>query len=624
MNIISFVATVLTFIMVTGSVIAQEPPPPESKGGQQWFCLKADRTGGHDASLSVYPPGTPGKGSPIPGYPIYVFVKIANKLTTGDPDIDKKPEIFGTDQNYRFLSQNYKFNKGEGDGLKGTNPRKDETDFPVGWHDDILPAADHYWYGMQIVEPAGADVDTGNDLAQKFGTFTFDRLQTDSDCAAIHWDPLGYVFDSETLGPIPGAKVTVFNMATGKPVIVPEGFGTGKVAVNPYYTVDNGGYSFYTDPGDYILTVEGSFNGKLLKIRDPKTITSTAFSEYGYTNLYNTGDIIHEEAGETVRADIAVETVGAPSPLSKIPMLEDVNVGRAGEKISITGKVTIVPAELVLLYSDPATGMVKEGIDKPEIDETSRRFAFTADQIIDETYAFTEVQVRKPQVVGKLPSIVQTVIALFKNIVKDVEAQSPATSVKIDPIPSYLEGIAYDASGSPLPNVLVGIYLSGSNTPAYQVRTDVEGHYVIGSQYIPTLPYEIRIRKTTGELIRVSTREYLKQNSAFHKANDINSFETVKTESTFNAAGELAITKEVVDLNEVNEAKKRASSQTGSNSQRSSQSTTTTTTGGIASALSQPGGQGIVMVVVAILVLVLIGVGAFVMMKSKQQQPPQF
>lgn len=619
MNIKSVVATFLTIFVLTGSVFAQEPPPPENKGGQQWFCLKADRAGGHDATLSVYPPGTPGKGSPIPGYPIYVFVKIANKLTTGDPELDKKPEIFSTDQNYQFLSQNYKFNKGEGDGLKGTNPRKDETDFPVGWHDDILPAADHYWYGMQIVEPTGQGVDTGNDLAQKFGTFTFDRLQTDSDCAALHWDPLGFVFDAETLGPIQGVDVTVINAQTGQPV--PEGFGTGKVAINPYITLANGAYSFYTDPGFYKLTL-GKYNGKQLEIQDPAQVNPN-FAQYGYTNLYdlkvNEGRI-EEKAGETARVDIAVKTVGAPSPESKIPMLEDVNVGRAGEKISVTGKVTLVPAELVVMYSDPATGVMKAGAEKPEIDETTRRFAFTADQMIDGTFIFAEVQVRKPAVVGKVPSFLQTVVAFFKSFVKDVEAQSPATSVKIDPIPSYLEGIAYDTNGNPLPNVLVGIYLSGSNTPAYQVRSDIEGHYVIGSQYIPTLPYEIRVRKTTGELIRVSTREYLKQNSEFHKANDINSFETIKTESSFNAAGELAVTKEVVDLNEVNEAKKRAAGVNSGGRSTTQPTNNTGTTGGIAAALSQPGGQGIIMVVVAILVLVLIGVGAFVMMKSKQQQ----
>ena len=608
----------------------------EATDAQKWFCLNPSPISSHDVSLGAYPQGTAGKGSPIPGYPVYVFVKITDAnlpwLTTGNPAIDENPQVLGSRGNYNHLKDNLGFRNA---GLIGsTNPTGNATTeglnpATVHWHDDLNgnTTRDHFWYGMQIVPPT-QNVVAGVDLGQKFGTFTFERAKGGSDCNYIAWDPFGYVFDAQTLGPIKGAKITIYNMMdNGTSVMVPQGTGPGKVAMNPFYTNENGSYTFFTDKGKYKLVIEGSFNGKPLEIEDI-TKVNTDYPAKGYDHLYAKDAIIDEKevngVVETVRADIPVKTVGAPT---LYPQLVDVNIDRSGEQITIRGKVTVVPADVVFIYKDLATGQTKEGPEKPQLNIINRSFAVTVNQTIEGTYTFSEIQVRQATIPLTNKGIGEKAIAFF-NWIQDklfsAHAQGVST-VKINPIPSYIEGIARGANGEALPFVMVGIYLQGSEAPAYQTRSDVNGHYSIGSQFIPPLSYEIRIKKTTGEVIKMSTTEYLKQNTDFHKANSINSFSTIQKAPSTNTINAPTLTKEeLANLPQGNSQATTNRSKTGASAYspnlKVTQPPQTISGGGTMGA----GMQGIVMIIAVIMVLVMIGVGAFIMMKSKQQAPSQY
>lgn len=628
---ISLLTLGVVALLITSSVLAQEDVPPPNSGAQQWFCLKPVHKG-HNADLSAYPMGTEGKGSPIPGFPVYVFVRIDNKLTTGNPTVDLDPNVLGSRANYDYLGQ-FGFGKLGKVGLTTSNPTEpaDATGLVppvVDWHDDLNAedAKDHFWFGMQIVPPTGNGVETGNDLAQKFGTFEFSRAKGGSDCEYIKWDPFGYVFDAQTLAPIPNAIITIYDAKTGK--IVPAGTGPGTVATNPFRTAENGSYTFFTDEGSYKMTLEGSYNGKPLVIEDVVANVNPSYSDpsYGYTNLYHTGMVITEvknAAGvvEIVRSDIPVKTVGVP-PAVQIPQLQEVNIDRTGEQITVKGKVSALPAEVIAIYKDLVDPNAIQTLPVT-VDAVERRFTFTGDQTLENGYVFSEIAVKQGTLTNK--GFFGAFISLIHSIedtLFSVRAQN-VTSMKIDPIPSYIEGIAQDGTGNILTSALVGIYLQGSNVAAYQTKTDINGHYVIGSQFVPPLPYELRIKKVTGEIIKLSTTEYLRQNAEYHKTNDISSFSTIKTTTAIDSNNTLVVTKTVVPQN--NDKTNTNGSQKGNNTGSSNQTGAEPTKAPGIAGMVGAGSQGIIMVLVAIVMLVLVGIGAFVMMKSKQsQQPPQF
>ena len=620
-------ATLVLFLM-RSPIFADTP----AVGSQRYFCLtSAKGNTSHDAWLNI----DPAKYTAVPG-DIYVMVRLNNLLTTGDPNLDLDTKVLSSRSNYDTLKSSVGFGKHGATGLVGSaNPVPNVANFPVNWHDDLDAdkTLDHFWFGMQYVLPSTAGANgTAGGLQQ--GDFKWAVAVGSSDCHPIKWDPLGYVFDAQTLGVIPGAIITIYDASKTPPTKVPTGAGTGQVATNPFPTLNNGTYSFFTSPGSYQLTVGGNYNGGALKplvIADPSTVNPN-WKTNGYTNLYKSGNTIIEAEGQTVRADIAVNTVGAPAPVLAASTITDVNLFGEGESTLVSGTVTSYSPEapnvkVVPVYVDPTNPLAEQnGTDNVAIN-VNGSFSFkTASnmQVGDKTYVLFRLNLVSINPTAYSPSKTNLFISWLKKI-KDslfvVQAAQVTSSVSINPIPSYLEGIARDSNGAVLPSVLVGVYLQGSRVPVYQARSDINGHYVIGSQYIPMLPYEIHITLATGDVLLLSTMDYLKQNVDFHKQNTINSFAKVQTNSVVDTTGVLMVTKTVVTpgssigTQSSNIGKKNTSGQTGTQNRTSA--INTPSNGASSSSIS--GMQGVVMVIVVILVLVMIGVGAFIMMKSKQQ-----
>jgi len=590
---------------------------------QRFFCLAAKKNGTHNALLSI----DPAKYTAIPG-DIYVFVRLNNLLTTGNPTLDSDHNVLGSSSNYDALVKSLELK--DAGLVDSVNPVPSSANLPVDWHDDLNPnkPTAHFWFGMQLVPPTQPVVNGAGGALQQ-GTFNWAVNAGDSVCASIKWDPLGYVFDAQTLGVIPGAIVTIYDASKTPPVKVPTGPGVGQVATNPFPTLDNGTFSFFTSPGTYSLTIGGKYNGVSLIIAGPSTVNQN-YKADGYTNLYSSDTPIVEAEGQTVRTDIAVNTVGAPAPIPMTPTIEDINIIGAGENTQVSG--TVVPyapdsptVKVVPVYVEPTTLAEQNGTDTIPINVNGEFSSLISSsmQVGDETYVINRLDLKNISTALRKDSPNAFIAALtkIKDLLFVVHAAQSASSVVINPIPSYLEGIAQDSKGAVLSNVLVGIYLQGSNVSVYQTSSDVNGHYVIGSQYIPILPYEIHLTLANGEVVSLTTMEYLKQNANFHKQNTINSFATVQTNSSINNAGILTVTKTVISPVTANTNKSNVgnSKGNGSSGYRNGASQVTPTGG-----ITTSGMQGIIMIAVAIMVLLMIGVGAFVMMKSKQSQmPPQ-
>ncbi|MFH0773631.1 MAG: hypothetical protein V1922_04960 [bacterium] len=588
-----FVAVTLLF---TVSVFAQNSPPPKNSELQRWFCLKPTLIDGHESSLSVK------DGVVIDSKkPTYVVVKISfeggtagenptaekSAITTGNSTLDN--HIFSSSTGLDKLVKDFGF---EG-GVEGGNPT---NTFPVKWKDFVSEERAHFWYGMQESDPVPA-AGNGSLGSQQQGTFAFDKAKGATDCEFINWDPFGYVFDAVTHGPIKGVYVRLLTSATenGTYTPVPVGIGTGKVPANPALTNSDGSYKFYVSPGFYKLELLGDAAQSSKKYIIEKDINNVkpGYAEFGYEQLYiaEKPEVIHELAGKVERRDIAIKTIGAPAPLlTDGPQLKEIIVNRSiqnGEsKIRVSGRALFIPIDLVAVYKDINNIVLEEKRFSlvhghnyvPQNSGDERNFDIWMDaQTKDQKGTLAEVK------------------TVSKYTTKSF-------SYHVDPMPSFLDGIANDKTGKPIIDGFVRVYPIGSDQSAFKTTTDKNGHFTVNSDQLPPLPYSLLYTTVTGDEIKVTTTEYLKQNAAYHKENLINPYSVKSTEPNPSTA-----------------QTKTNGNTSGSTSTRVQP--TIVQGGGITSF----GMQGIIMIVMTLVILVMIGVGAFVVMRSKQQQqiPPQ-
>ena len=162
-------------------------------------------------------------------------------------------------------------------------------------------------------------------------------------------------------------------------------------------------------------------------------------------------------------------------------------------------------------------------------------------------------------------------------------------TIPIDPMPSYLEGIAKDKTDKPILEGTVSVFPIGSSNPTFKTTADIHGHFIITSANLPPLPYSLLYTTITGDEIKISTTEYLKQNVNFHKTNAINSY-SVKTLDH----------KTSVTNNPLRQP----------------------TTGDQKQGTASTGGQMIILTFVILIILIATAAGAFLVMKSKRQQVP--
>jgi hypothetical protein len=416
----------------------------------------------------------------------------------------------------------------------------------------------------------------------------------------------------------------------GEFVLMSKADVPGGAITNPSLPTDvDGAYSFVVPDGEYKLNV----SGMVTDIANVNPRYTPAYYEV-YPALTDGDDDIIIEKGKAEHRDIPVVTANGTHTDPKI--FEGRQVQSQGI-ILVSGRISHPLSKAVVkikrVYTDGRPAEIREGDSFPAVNEPSDHIGEFNGQINQGTLEMTDEYVDMVSSIDAVKTdltLAQKTNTLFNKLaqyvksllrVHSVNAQANGSSMALIPMPTYLEGYAYDAAGKPIPKALVSIYLVGGTKPYYQTNADESGHYKIGSEYVPPMQYQLKYQTTLGQVITVSTEKFLVQNREYIVKNDIKPFE-------FKAENKNIITG----------APRRQDAQNGTatdqNGNKTGGSKNGTTTGSsrqnqsgvaaVTAALSQPGGQGVMMVVVVILVLVLVGVGAFVMMKSKQQQPPQF
>jgi hypothetical protein len=304
-----------------------------------------------------------------------------------------------------------------------------------------------------------------------------------------------------------------------------------------------------------------------------------------------------------------------------IPQIERVNTG------ATTGTLrdaTIEEYKNETLADDPFSFSME--LDQSNLENTPEYVDKFAGFVAEKTDLTTMLVKNKPE--NKTLSFIQKSINDLMNRLFFVRAATRGQLIKVEPIPSYLEGIAYDSTGKVMGNAIVGVYLKNAKKAYYETLADTSGHFKIGSEFLPPFNYDLRYGKITGEYITVSTSKYLVDNHVYLATNDINTYSHTLTTPELIAQEQAAQSKKIKD-------ESRESSTTGGNvgvqkntptSKKTSNGLSDSRETGNMSQILAGGGmssgvQGIMMIVVVLLVLLMIGVGAFIMMKSKQQTP---
>lgn len=622
---------VLAICAVFGYFFSVQLKPVQAQAllGFDSECLSAERESVHAASLS-FPNAEERQKRNITKLPqggaqtwvvACVGTTVGNKCTTGIPEQDDI--IFGKHDDYTAI-QGAGYNPLNIGGLtNSSNPTTTTTDAdpqfvggPVRWADEYVPEVKHQWLWLQEAQPPPEDQSKAGDKgAQQQATFLMLHALADSSkCASISWDPKGYVIEAQTLYPVKGVSITISQKGTdGNYFDVPSKIGL----TNPDVSQSRSGqYSFYTPAGTYKLRVS-SPNATMVDVSAMNPLYKNVFTLTDpISTIYKADQEIIEQTGKVAISHIPV-TVTSDSMLVKdLAVMWRKEEKSVGDEILFTGALSH-PKSLIKLVT---TYVDKDGVvsqdTKTEMTNEVGEYKFFLPQV--KTVPQTKLSEEKTLFLTKY----EVTFSLNPEIYSNPGIQSPQNSFSGDVIPAYMDGVAYGEDNKPLVGAIVGVYPTYSDKAIAYAVTDEAGRYVIGSQHIPQFSYALRYKKSTGEVIKVSTSTFVKQNAAYFIANEVLPF-SQKLSTAAEEKAAIALLKstsgnKAPDMRTTSEINKNNSNKSNSrlDAQQQGGSVTSNASQGIG------GMQGVVMIIVVILILVMLAVGAFIMAKSKQAQTP--
>lgn len=293
-----------------------------------------------------------------------------------------------------------------------------------------------------------ANPDSDASYGLEYTSFTFESGR--AACISVYADPYGRVYNKQ-LRPVPGAKVSIFDYDSKALINL---FGLP----NPVTTESTGMFNFNLPPGRTYL--QTSLTNTPLDVHPNYALA--------YTKPYVQGDLIVEALGKAEQRDIPV--TGGNTPVLDLKGYAHV---RIGDEIHIQG-IASWPLTMVDVMQG-TTAVVSQQSDK------FGNFTFRLNPSkIDPTQ----------QITVKLTEVDLTVNP-------KVPATNPKTdSITFDPIPSYLEGYAYNTQGKLVPFATIRIRMTNSDSIYYQTKADGNAFYSIAPRNIPILPYYLEVVPT--------------------------------------------------------------------------------------------------------------------------------
>jgi len=548
------------------NVVAQNPQLNE-----RWACLigkRCDVVGAncqgvgstgyqdvHRARLTTDPNLKPNPGTT---YILECLGTSKGLCTTGNAAVDA--EVFNTSITDPELPFNkatatigYKFEgmyKADGKTTE-VNPINNPTSDiePIEWQSSSVDMARKYMT-LNFVDLTQAV--TGQENTLQLGTNDWETANRV--CEIVRWDPYGVVFNSLTLEPVYNALVYLdYKDTKGNWVQYEDPMGKVK---NPYRselgvgTADDGHFSFVVEDGTYRLRVVPP-STTLSFPYDNKRLSSNYKKIYSdiYPGMLVGGTsptFIYEikQSGKIQHRDIPLISQTKTLSERKIREMEvfrnRLNNGKELFKVRLSYPFAKISGVYSTINDPPVRykqipfgkGVAgdqsadKDGWFSIEVDVSK----FTAGEMFGEIDA-TKVDLTNPTVVNKQKintnffSLIKQQIKLLINNKFFAQADDTSTSTfSFDPIPSYLEGYAYDDKGVIIPNANVGVYLTFSNRPYSQTKTDVNGHFRLSSELLPLMPYKIRYITATGNVTPITTARFITQNKEYFVKQKIDPF----------------------------------------------------------------------------------------------------
>ncbi len=317
---------------------------------------------------------------------------------------------------------------------------------------------------------------------------------------AISTDPYGRLFDAQSLEPIMGAQVELllkrdngqFTRFTLSDV---HGAGT---FTNPQLTSLDGKYSFVVPDGTYRLNV--SVAGYTFPVENTSSVSAQVKKIYSDIYPSDTGiDIVQK--GAIVHRDIPLQLNSAAVAQNNQPeMLEFYHeLNKEKNTLFLEGKVSH-PYAIVRVWSQiPGSDgqMVRNRVVATVETDRYAKFKTTINQAnfeVNEVVGSSDIEKIDYTTLTR-KSILENIFAkLFPAVF--AQGSKSIGVFEFEPIPNYIDGVAYNDARKPMPHSSVGVYLTFSDKPVYMTATDANGRFNIPSAYLPSLPYELRYSDT--------------------------------------------------------------------------------------------------------------------------------
>ncbi|OGK63025.1 hypothetical protein A2334_01430 [Candidatus Roizmanbacteria bacterium RIFOXYB2_FULL_38_10] len=370
----------------------------------------------------------------------------------------------------------------------------------------------HMWYRAYETDPQPTQIPgagPGIDASQKLGGLDFEKLvlaPDSADCVSISWDPEGRIFDAQTLEPIKGARVELHvKQKDGLYRFMTRDDFVNLNFINPQITSADGAFTYLVPDGDYKLIMYPP-NGYSFP-----TETSYVNPAYlqAYWNLYpsQTGvEII--QRGKIQHRDIPLFSA------TRKEIRDPILMGTTTRSNGIDGSLIVEGT-----VSHPLTKVIahsyKVGKDNPNSKISYRPVgSVQADKIGKFKLIINQNDFAQDEFFGELE------LSKYNYQTKSFSIVN-AKKQSFEPLPTYLEGYAYDESGKIIPNAKIEIHVGFSKQPYTWTTADDKGYFKIEKQYLPNIPYEIQYKSSNGSVVTSTTSKFITQNQSFITSNKI-------------------------------------------------------------------------------------------------------
>jgi len=319
-------------------------------------------------------------------------------------------------------------------------------------------------------------------------------------------DPKGRTFDIVSLEPIAGVETTLLDSY--------RNLFKYKKIINPQLVQENGEFNFWVPNGIYYLQFaklpethnwpvemdKVHENYSLAYYCDPDVKDSENMTVPLY---YEQFSII--EFNKLVHCDVPLDPGNNPPIRTPVKTLNyGLEKNKIEEEYNFTGKVTH-PLTKIQLVGQNTQKIVKE----TEAD----KLGFWQTTLSADSYPLDE---------KGLPDKI-----VLRYIKKDLTAKNtfePVGGMVFEPLLSYVEGYAYDENNNIIANAKVGIKQKNNDNVVYLTKANSKGYFKIGSQYLPSYPYDLIFTPEEGDSSSelVSSSQFLARNKEYLTTKKLN------------------------------------------------------------------------------------------------------